>query len=75
MSVIRDGQELHVGYFSKKLSVAKQKYAVTELECLTVLKAISHFEVYLTGKTFTVVTDHKALQYSQRSCHLNIMTS
>ena len=71
LSIIRDGEELPVGYYSKKLIASEQKYAGTEMECLAVVKAISHFEVYLTGRQFTVVTDHSALQYLQSSCHLN----
>ena len=34
LSVERDGEELPVRYFSRKLSPAEQKYSVTELECL-----------------------------------------
>lgn len=53
LSVVRDGQELLVGYFSKKLN-----YAATELECLSVVHAIDHFAVHLSGHPFTVMTDH-----------------
>ena len=55
LSVERDGEEIPVGYFSKKLSPLEQKYSVTELECLAVVKAIDHFTVYLWGRSFTVV--------------------
>ena len=71
LGIIRDGEEIPVGYYSKKLIASEQKYAVTEMECLAVVKAISHFEVYLTGRQFTVVTDHSALQYLQSSWYLN----
>ena len=56
LSVERDGEEIPVGYFSKKLSPSEQKYSVTELECLAVVKAANHFAVYLWGRSFTVVT-------------------
>lgn len=71
LSVKRNGQELPVGYYSKKLTPAEQKYSATELECLAVVRAIDHFAVYLSGRAFTVVTDHKALEYLQSSRHLN----
>ena len=71
LSVIRNGEELPVGYYSRKLSPAEQKYAATELECLAVIRAIDHFAVHLTGRVFTVVTDHRALQYLESSRHLN----
>ena len=61
-------EELPVGYYSKKLSPAEQKYAATELECLAVIRAIDHFAVRLSGTQFTAVTDH---QYLQSSRHLN----
>ena len=71
LSVERDKEELPVGFFSKKLSPPEKKYSVTELECLAVVKAIDHFAVYLWGRPFTVVTDHRALQYLDSSRHLN----
>lgn len=71
LSVMRDGEELPVGYFSKKLSPAERKYAATELECLAVVRAVEHFAVHLLGRPFTIVTDHRALQYLDSSRHLN----
>ena len=59
--VCRDGGELPVTFYSRQLKDAETRYAVTELECLAVVKAIRHFEVYLDGRTFTVQTDHRAL--------------
>ena len=42
------------------------------MECLAVVKAISHFEAYLIGNILQLyITDHSALQYLQSSCHLN----
>ena len=37
LSVVRDGRELQVTYYSCKLSQAKQNYAITELECLAIV--------------------------------------
>ena len=71
LSVERDKEELPVGFFSKKLTPSESKYSATELECLAVVKAIDHFAVYLWGRPFTVVTDHRALQYLDSSRHLN----
>lgn len=66
-SVDRDGQDLPVAYFSKRLTPTEQNYSViTELECLAVVKAIDHFAIHLLGKEFTVVTDHTALKHSHR---------
>ena len=49
LSVLRGNEELPVGYYSKKLTEAEKKYAITEMECLAVVKSISHFETYLIG--------------------------
>ena len=51
----------HIAYFSKKLNSAQQKYTATEKEALAVVLAVEHFSIYLLGRPFTIVTDHKAL--------------
>ena len=63
LSVCRDGGEFPVAFYSRQLKDAETRYAVTELECLAVVEAIRHFEVYLDGRTFTVQTDHRALEH------------
>ena len=62
LSVLREEKELPVAYFSQQLQGAQRRYSATELECLAVVVAIRHFEVYLAGQTFELVTDHQALQ-------------
>ena len=57
LSVVRDGQDQPVAYFSKRLTPVEWNYSVTELECLAVVKAIDHFAIHLWGRDFTVVTD------------------
>ena len=71
LSVCRDGEELPVGYFSRKLKPAEKNYSATELECLAVVQAIDYFAAHLIGRPFTVETDHRALQYFHSSRHLN----
>ena len=71
LSVQRVGLELPVGFYSRKLSPAETNYAATELEGLAVVAAIAHFEIYLTGRSFVVETDHKALTIMDTAKHLN----
>ncbi len=71
LSVCRDGEELPVGYFSRKLKPAERNYSATEVECLAVVQAIDYFAAHLIGRPFTVQTNHRALQYLHSSRHLN----
>ncbi len=58
LSVIRDGEELPVSFFSKKLKPAETRYSATELECLAIIRAMEYLAVYFTSRSFTIQTDH-----------------
>ena len=49
LNVIREGAELPVGFYSSQLRDAETRFSATELECLTVVEAVRHFEVHLYG--------------------------
>ena len=51
-----------MAYASRALTSAEKNYAITELETLGVVWAISHFHVYLYGHDATVYTDHTAVK-------------
>ena len=57
-----DGKEHPVAYASRALSPQETRYAITELETLAVVWAITHFHAYLYGHDVEVVTDHSAVQ-------------
>ena len=58
------GVEHPVSYFSKKLNKHQKRYSTIEKETLSLMLAISHFEVYVTGPFPTIVyTDHNPLTY------------
>ena len=71
LSVIRDNEESPVAYYSKQLSPAEKNYTVTELECLAVVRVITHFAIHLLGRDFTLVTNHHALAALRSSGKLN----
>ena len=38
-------------YFSKKFNVSQMNYSTIEKECLSLILAVQHFEVYLTSSS------------------------
>ena len=52
-----------VAYASRSLSPAERKWMVTEREALAIPWALTHFNTYLEGHKYTVITDHAALRY------------
>jgi hypothetical protein len=47
---------------SRSLAPAESRYAVSELECLAIIYAITKCRHFLLGARFNVVTDHKPLE-------------
>ena len=43
------------------MNSCEQKYSVNELELLAAVWAIEHYQDYLYGRRFTLITDHQAL--------------
>ena len=58
----RDGRVHPVAYASRSLSPQEKRYAVTELETLAVVWAVTHFHAYLYGHNVNVFTDHSAVK-------------
>ena len=71
LCVSRDLCDLPVAFHSRQLCARESNYSASELEGLAVIEAIRHFEIYLFGAQFTVVTDHKALTHLFSSTVLN----
>ena len=59
----QDGREHPISYGGRALRGSELKYAIPQLECLAIVEAVKVFHPYLHARPFTVVTDHKALQY------------
>ena len=50
-----------VAFGSRFLNPNEERYNVNELELLGVVWSVEYFKNYLFGKSFTIITDHRAL--------------
>ncbi|CAM6101666.1 unnamed protein product [Calypogeia fissa] len=62
--------EFVVAFASRSNNAAKSRYSSYEGECLTVMWALAHFQCYLFGTPFTLVTDHQPLKWLMESSKL-----
>ena len=58
-----DGYAHPVAYASRLLTPAEKKWSTTEREALAIVWSLHHFNTYLEGHEYTVITDHQALRY------------
>jgi hypothetical protein len=53
-----------LGFFSKKLEAAQQKYSAFDREFFACYSGIRHFQYMLDGPHFAIFTNHKHLTYT-----------
>lgn len=58
-----DGTEKPVAFSSQTLDPRERNYNTTEKEAYAIVFGVRHFRVYLLGKKFRIVTDHRALKW------------
>ena len=58
-----NGVDNPISYFSKKFKKHQKNYSIIQKECLTLILALQHFEVYLTSSSSPIVvfSDHNQL--------------
>lgn len=63
LSQLQDGKERVIDYYCKAFTKPERNYCTTRRECLTVAKALSHFNHYLYGRRFIIRTNQAALTW------------
>ena len=60
-----NGVDHPVCYFSKRFNASQMSYSTIEKECLSLILAVQHFEVYLTSSSLSIVvySDHNPLTF------------
>ena len=62
-----------VSYLSKKFNKHQMNYSTTEKECLSLILALQHFEVYLTSSSLPTIvfSDHNRLIFMHKMKNKN----
>lgn len=63
-----EGVEHPVCYFSKKFNKSQRNYSTIKKECLALVLALQHFEVYVSSSSLPIVvySDHNPLVFIQK---------
>ncbi|XP_047991724.1 uncharacterized protein K02A2.6-like isoform X2 [Leguminivora glycinivorella] len=59
---IHDNEPRIIAFGSRTLTDCERRYCQTEKEALALVWAIEHFHIFLYGKQFDLITDHKPLE-------------
>ena len=57
------GQDKPIAFTSRSLALAERKYSQIEKEGLAIVFGVKTFHQHLFGHHFTILSDHKALQF------------
>ncbi len=71
LHAVRKDGEVPIGFYSRQLHGAEKGYSVTELETLAIVAGINHYDRFIYGQHFVVITDHKPCTALLGNSHLN----
>ena len=63
LAQVQDGKEGAICYAYKAFSKSQTNYSATKRELLAIVTFTRHSKLYLLGRKFKSVTDHRALQW------------
>ena len=63
---MQNQREVVIAYSSRHLNEAELKYSTVEKECLALIDAIKRFRSYVLGRHFTLITDHRPLEWLRK---------
>lgn len=63
LSQLEGKHERPISYVSRSLLKEERNYFTYEREALAILYCVKQFKVYLWGRKFTIITDHKPLVF------------
>ena len=58
-------EEHPIAYFSRKFLPREERYSMVE-ECLAVKLGIQAFMIHILGRKFTVMTDHRVMEWMNK---------
>ncbi|GFX94046.1 uncharacterized protein K02A2.6 [Trichonephila clavipes] len=61
LNLNKNGSERPIAFASRTLSGTEKKYSQIDKEALSIVWAVRKFYLYLKGRRFTLITDHKPL--------------
>ena len=63
----RKGREQVISYGGRALRAAEKNYGIRDLELLTLVEGVKHYNVYLSYSKFNMLTDHQAPLHFQKT--------
>ena len=60
---MEDVSEMPIAYASRTLNVVEKRYSQLDKEAAAIMFGVKRFHQYLYGRKFSIVSDHKPLQY------------